>query len=609
MDRTPVISYRRDGSFRRVMRSVVFAFKSLMFCWLAICWQVAASADEDEMSSDLAIEIEQTANRILEASTSDEIEKALLSKSTYLRRAALHRLVASAETDKLSNLFKQSKEFADASIRDELQQVSLRKLALLDPLESLGLAAEFPSHRERVFIEIVFQEWAATDLQVAIEHAQELSRLKRSAALTGIVRTRHDLPESELREIGRVLGDEQLVLEMLASSMSGMPIDDHGVALNDFVNRHGADAMLLSERQTALLSHIAESWVAQGNGIEAVGEIFSTLENDASRIFVIRNLVESIVHEQPQLAFELASVAGELSRRVGVRVMDRVMENWARMDGPRALSAATSIDDDVTRLRYQRIAVGEWATADPSSLLAMVDRLPAHLREYGHVEGLKALALTNPEAAAEALSEVSGEKAKKAIAIAVARGIAGRDLRAGVHWLQSNADPTIVDFQQTLFEIMMRETVRVGDVRLAINVALEQPDVFDVGSIIEDVADLYGSDSALSELQHISDQEVRKTAYVGIGSALIREGRSSQAIELVSEQSMEYQVSYFYGIGGQWAEYEPHDLFDKLDELPSDEIKRNLSVSLAAISASQLTKEQKEVLRKILPRTFQQMLD
>ena len=609
MDRTTVVSYRRDGCSRKAKRSVVLASKSLMFCWLAISWQIAACADEDELSSDLAIEIEQTANRILEASTSGEIEKALLNKSIYLRRAALHRLVASAETNKLSSLFQESKELADASIRDELQQVSLRKLALLDPFQSLGLAAEFPPRQERGFIEIVFEEWAATDMQAAIEHAQELSRVERSAALTGIVRTRHDLPESELREIGRTLGDEQLVMDMFASSMTGLPIDDHGVALNDFVSRHGADAMLLGEPQRALLSQITESWVAQGNGTEAVGEIFSTLGNDASRILVIRKLVESIVEEQPQLAFELASVAGELSRRVGVRVMDRVMENWARMDGLRALAAATSIEDDVARSRYQRIVVGEWANSDPSSLLIMVDRLPAQLREYGHVEGLKGLALSNPQAAAESLPELSDENAKRSIAMAVARGMAGRDLRAGVHWLQSNGDPTIVDFQQTLFSIMMREAVRVGDVRLAINVALEQPDVFNVGSIVEDVADLYGSDSALSELQHISDPELRRSAYVGIGNALIREGRSSQAIELVSEQSMEYQVSYFYGIGSRWAEYEPHDLFDKLDELPSDDIKRNLSVSLAAISASQLTKEQKEVLRKLLPPVFQQMLD
>ena len=72
---------------------------------------------------------------------------------------------------------------------------------------------------------------------------------------------------------------------------------------------------------------------------------------------------------------------------------------------------------------------------------------------------------------------------------------------------------------------------------------------------------------------------------------------------------MEYQISYFDSIGDDWAEYEPHDLFDKLDDLPSDEVRESLAMSLAAISETQLSDEQKEKVRSLLPPEFKRWMD
>ena len=565
--------------------------------------------DENENQRNFSDTTEPTATRLLSASTTSDIELELRGKGRFERNAALHLLVHKMKSKRLTELFDQSEDFAEGHIRDEFQQVAIRRLALLDPRNALAMTIDFPVRLKEELISIIFEEWSVTDTNEAIEHAQGLSRSERNAALRGLVRARHDLPEIELGVIGHALGNPQLVADSLSSSLAATPVEDHPKAWKEFRVRHGGDAMQMSGTQLDLLMHIAESWLKRENGGEAVKELFSTLENDASRIRVLGQLLESIATDQPLKAMQMAVSTGELSRRIGVRVMDRVMMRWAERDGPEALAAATAMEDIVPRARNQRTVVGVWAKVDPISLLADLGRLPSHLREYGHVEGLKSLAESDPEAAVGALLSVADANAKREIARTLAVSLAGRDLRAAMQWVQSSADPVIEGYADSLRTFMLREAVRIGDIQLAVDVALEQPDIATVGWVVERVANHHGSESALNLLEQVTDSDARQIAHVGIGHALIREGRSTQAIELVKELPMEYQVSYFESIGDDWAEYEPHDLFDKLDDLPSDEIRESLAISLAAISDTQLSDEQKEKLRGLLPPVFRRMMD
>ncbi len=603
-----MISESQDFVTERSKRISWMAARAVLF-GLAVATLGKTVADESEMPRISANEIEQTASRILNASTAREVEKELRGKGGYERIAALHGLVLQSNAEELSKFFSDSEELTTREIQDELQQISIRKLSLLDPHKALSLIADFSQHRRKGFIELIYQEWTTLDIKKAVEHAKELSQSERGAALRGLVRARTDLAEKELREIGRDLDDEQLVVNTLASLQARFAVRRPNVVWEDTIARYGSNVMLMSESQVELLLSVAESWIEQGNEAEAIQMIFGSLSNDASRYRVIGQLMQSIVNEEPRRAFELAAVTGERSRRVGVRVMDGVVKSWAANDGPVAFAAASDIEDSVAKSRYQRIVVLEWANADPLSLLEAKTGFPPHLQEFAQVEALKSLAGSSPMEAIEYIAEVTDERAKIAIARAVAVSMAGSDLRAAVQWLQLNTKPTIQDHQLALRSVMLREAVRVGDLQAAIEVALEQSNATELGWVIDATADIYGSERALAAMQHVSDPEALKSAYIGIGNAFIREGKSSQAIELVKEQPMEYQKSYFGRLAGWWAEYEPHDLFDKLDELPSDEIKTTLATSLAAISAEQLTDEQKEVLRGLLSPVFQQMLD
>lgn len=135
---------------------------------------------------------------------------------------------------------------------------------------------------------------------------------------------------------------------------------------------------------------------------------------------------------------------------------------------------------------------------------------------------MKSLAESNPEAAAESLPKLADASAKREIARTLAVSLASSDLRAAMQWVQSSTDIVIAEYAESLRTFMLREAVRIGDIQLAVDVALEQPDATTAGQVVERVAQHYGSESAIKLLEQVTDSDARQIAHVGIGHALIR---------------------------------------------------------------------------------------
>lgn len=569
-------------------------------------------ADPIDASHASPTSLNLAASRLVDASKASEMEAELRSKGRFERIAVLHLFANTISSNRLPEIFNWAEDFEVGYIGRELQHVVLRKLSIQAPQLALELSSDVSQDHKREFIRIIFEEWSVIDIEAALEYMQhELSPAERSSALQGLIHARFDLSESKLREIGRNLGHEQLVADALSSTMSSIPKTNHDTAWYEFVGSHGGDATLMSDSQLGLLSQIAEAWLFQDGGKESLGDIFSTLSNDASRIIVIGKLVNEVVHVNPYQASEIAESVSELNPHIGVRVMDRVMKQWAHADGFRALEAATAMEDIVARYRNERTVVEEWAKTDPMSLLASRSRLPHHLQQHAHIEGLKGLATSHPEAAVEALAELQQKSLKHIVARVIALNFARRDLRLAMQWVDTSADTAVEEDRHTLRSVVLGEAVRIGEVQLAMDIALEQSDPTAVGGVIDEVADQHGSEYAIKLLEQVSEQSEREieVTYFAIGHALVREGKSSQAISFVEELPMEYQTEYFLRIGSVWAETEPHDLFNKLEDLPSEDIRKSLATDLAATSAAVLTVEQREKLKTIVSPVFRQLLD
>ena len=233
------------------------------------------------------------------------------------------------------------------------------------------------------------------------------------------------------------------------------------------------------------------------------------------------------------------------------------------------LAALDSIGNLAVRARAERVALGAWANHDPRSLLSQLDQVPALLREFGQLEALRSLARSSPEEAVGLIADVKNEQYKQRVAFAIAVNWSAIDPRAAWHWVQTSAEVQELykDMQLRIQTTTLREMVRQGHLQIAQEISQEQPNPALSGAVIGEVAHSLGANEAVGMLQEVPDQRVRRAAYSRVGTALIIEGRSTEAIQLVEAESLEYQEGYFRSLAPYWIDSDPQDAFSKLDSI------------------------------------------
>lgn len=538
---------------------------------------------------------------------STDLVDGLQSIGFYSRKILLHSVVEEWDAERIGELFRDVESIESERIRNEIQEVAVRRLSMIEPITAMSLVSSLPSSRRDKLVAVIYQEWSALDLDGAVEHASELDFAGRKSAVEGILKARYDLSDSALREIAAYLGQERLALDAAAISKLQLPVDNPQVELSSFLAIHGNNVALLSDAQLQLLSHICKSWL-QRDEEEALRQIHSTLSDDTSRILVYSFLLDSIASENPQRAFDAASGIADMHPSVGGRLMDNVVMQWVRMDAATTLAALDSIGNLAIRARAERIALNAWAKHDPRNLLSQLDQVPAFLRDFGQLEALRSLARSAPEEAVELLAEVENEQNKQRVAFAIAVNWTALDPRAAWHWVQTSSEvhELDTDMQQRIQAWTLQEMVRQGNLSLAQEFSQAQPNPALRGAVIGEVAHSLGATEAVEMLQEERDQMVRKASYARVGAALIIEGRSIDAIRLVEGESMEYQEDYFRSLSPYWIDNDPQDAYSKLELLPSKEARTELAVSIALTNSGHrsLTSEQKKALKEIIPRSF-----
>ena len=583
--------------------------------WRTILWILAIGClfGVGPMHSELGIATYATAGSAdaeAEASAAPRLTDLvddLQSLGFYSRQVHVHTIVEEWEAEPIGQLFRDVESIESIRLRDEIQEVAARRLAMIEPLTAMSLVSSLPSSRRDRLVAIAYQEWSVLDIDEAVEYAGELDLAVRAAAVEGILNSRFDLPDHALREIASYLGHERLALDAGAISKLELPVDNPQKELSTFLAIHGDNVALLSDAQFQLLSHICNTWLERDEE-EALREIHSTLSDDTSRILVYSFLLDSIASDNPQRAFDAASGIADVLPSVGGRLMDNVVMQWVRMDAAATLAALDSISNLAVRARAERVALSAWAKHDPRNLLSQLDQIPALLRDFGQLEALRILARSSPEEAVAMIADMENELSKQRVAFAIAGNWAALDPRAAWRWVQTSAE--VQDFDKDVQLRMqtwtLREMVRQGNLQIAQEISQEQPDPALRGAVIGEVAHSLGAAEAVGMLQDVRDQEVRRAAYARVGAALVIEGQSTEAIQLVEGESLEYQEVYFRSLAPYWIDSDPQDAFDKLDLIPSEEARTDLAVSIALTNSGHrsLTSEQKKALKEIIPRTF-----
>ena len=526
--------------------------------------------------------------------TLQEMVAALESTREFDRPLVLHNQLVDVEVSKLDGLLSQLKKADKSTIHDSIQEAVIQKIAQRDPIHALASIESVPRVRKRALTDTIFAEWSAMDLDSAIEHARKLSEPQRIAALEGVIQSRRDLSNLRLQEIGRQLGNESRVLDEVAHSMVGEPIENPRQLWNSLDAKFD-DWMTLSTARKRQMVDVATAFIDQ-QGADGLQEILTSLSRSTDRVAILGEIFNQIAVHDSNRAFQLAMSVNGLDRDV----LETVVRNFAHTDPIAGLEAALRVDAGGNRM--QRAVIEAWANDDPSALYESLELLPENLHAWATTRALISMGKTNPEKAAALLENVEQDDIKNQVAQSIAVYWADMDPRSAFAWTRSDA---VTQEMGKELQTQLLRRLASTDSSLALELALGEPvgdgEVGLESDVIAAMA-LIDIDAALSMLDEARNQATRESSYPAIGKSLARRGSSSQAIALVKDLPVQSQIGYFNQIIGDWARTDINDLFNRVDELPSNSDLMNSVANAIALAGWQTQTSFSSALRKFLKK-------
>ena len=532
------------------------------------------------------------------------LEDLVLFKSHFERTIALNELLKSGTLESLQAYVEQSKNINSIHWRNTVQQAIFQRIATRDPMVALEQIDEMPSEARQPLIQVIFQEWSLANLDQAIEQATQLDHTYKMNALEGILISTEHLPREERRAIARRLGNEWLALEKIELEKGLELFEDPEREWNDFLS-HNNNPDSLDAAQSKMLVYIATAWVAR-DGIEVFAKIRESFPTQYPLLETVSSIVNKLFPHHPQLALEMAAHVEGIGYRQREELVSEILTPWAEIAPQEALEAVSRIDGRYLRRLFQSLVLKTWAAKDAKTFLGLIKNLPADLQGIAQEKALIAIAKSTPRDVVELLSEIKDRHSFLNVAEAIAIQWTRQDVLSALNWIEG--DERLAAVQEHLMRRVITELSKI-DPQLAFQTALSYPvDSDEEGLEVEVIASLAYQgdfDQAKSYLLKARKGTTRDHAYQSLISALlfgeVGVQRSRDAVDLflhaVTEDSVEYigfmlmQISYKV----------PLMLFNSLDDLPTEELKREVARSLLAHNEDdgKFTEDQLAQLREL----------
>ncbi len=540
---------------------------------------------------------ERTSEKLLNIA---DLQRLIQHKNPLERAVAVQAAVAGADKDELSDLLTNTDSIQPASLHNEIQDSIVRQLSLQDPNMTLKNVMDFVKVRRHRLIEVVFEEWSVLDLDESVRVAQHMEEGNQIAALKGILGSRIDLSDQRRREIAQQLNNDQLILDQWALAASQDSIVDPSAEWGEFLTVHGRDFERLSSEQRSLLANIVRSWIGRGGFGEMTQEMKESLSDYDSCVTLMELLLDEVVAEDPRVVLE---AAGDMVPEVRSIVMQALVR-LANKDPLAAFRIASMMEANSSQIVLQRAALGGWIESDPKAVLEARTTLPDTFREWIEHSALMSMVRTLPEEVPEFISTISGQTQLELVVINLSLNWARKDPKAVFEWLQS--EPKAHQwYEKVLSDVIQNLTIK--DPEEAIRFALEQPprEYDELGwevSVVRSVAQTDVEDAiALSD--RARDEKTRDSMFQSIGGVLIYQGQYQRALDWAENLKEEQLEDHYSRLVNTWASGNPEQLYEKIDELPLEETRRQAAELLVLFNDRNhaLTAEQIEELREYLP--------
>lgn len=475
---------------------------------------------------------------------------------------ALYNAFSQNTEKELKRWWIQSQKIERASHREIAQYVILQSLTAINPQEALRALDDASVLQRDAYSRTIFAEWAELHLDDAIKAAAKLAGAQRSVALQAILKSRDDLTEDKRRVIAVRLEQEDTYHKFLsdekALQSTTEPRESWNILLNDDVD---------NSRQMGTLAIVAESWREQ-IGFEILSKIY---HSEVKNNWIKNRLVATIVQGDPALAFESAQGVSEENEQSYLSKI--IVEEWALTDPLAALAAVSTFEPSPLVADLEEEIAEVWARTKPYELIGNIELVAEESRVSPLKLAFSHIAREDPLRAIEALSTVENSVGSTT---PILQRIVGewslQQPETATDWVLNNFGQEDSLLLQSLLNVTLPSLARQDPI-LAFEIALKQPvSNFSSGlelRVIHQLTQDSNIELAISLLPRVRKKNTLASAYNSVGSAMVKRGRTFEALELGRDLEPSLQQSYYDRVVRAWAGTDPISLYLSIEDLPT----------------------------------------
>ncbi|MCY3883879.1 MAG: hypothetical protein OXG24_03075 [Gammaproteobacteria bacterium] len=513
--------------------------------------------------------------------------------SRFERQLALYQHLQNVSEKDLTDSFQRLQHLEPNSIRFEAESLFLQKWATLDPPAALAAVEGFPEVRHRELLKLIFDEWFASDLATAIDHASHWSHHTKQMVFEVSILPRNDLDRRDKLEIASQFDIEYIANSLIEEAEESAPIVHAEAYWRSFST---SNRNVFADTNPLQLEKIARSLVEE-MGPAAFSLVDETTPNVDDKVLILPLVAYQIADTYPQEAFQ--QVLDRTPRPREPDMLWGVVWNWAFSSPEEAFRAVSDIKSRKKRANLQASVLDVWAgDIDSRRLLALINEFPEEIQSESREKVLGVIANASPEDALKRTQDVQDATTRDRLENSIAAIWAESNLDAALGWVRS--EPTVHHKRFQLMEGILGRLAR-NNLELAFETALAEPaDESGVGleaSVIRGLVPISDEDYALALLKRTRNESTKLLGMLSIGTGFLQLG-DEQSIDSAMNlsghlESEEDRDHYWRGLILGWTVYgNEQELYHRLEQFPTAELKKHAAQMLITNKSDYLTNNQ-----------------
>lgn len=499
-------------------------------------------------------------------------------------RKKLLTLLAERDSAELISMIDESANFSEEQRWRTVQDVLFKHLAEIDPTVALAQVWRQQDHRWHHLLSIVFDIWASTNLNAAVESAATLESSFKSQAVRSILLRRSDLTDTERNEITRILGNEFSANEILSETkvlqLLDRPDSAWDVVLNDGVS---------DEVQANLLVQIASAWISL-EGTDGYVPMFQRLyELDVSyRHRLTPRVIRRIVAGDPQRAWEQALTLSSIEQQI---INPQILKAWGSIDREQAFEVVIKIENsELQHAAYKGLIEG-WSSTHPTDVLENLQLIPPEHRNAAIDSAIHQLARNQSfDKARKYIQDLEEQGANVVRAsMHLIDGWSRIDPLSALNWLVANTEIDGRYSRPSLLTVIDRLTLWDPSQAMEFASGNEFPSV-PSATIKRRVISALASDGRFESARDFLrefQEPLDLLAYESLGRNLIEFDRGIEAIELAKDFPESRWVEYFRILSRTWFSSKPDELIENMERLPSKSVQSIVAQQMLGYATSE----------------------